>query len=850
MNARSSAGQQIDPPAGRGSSWRALPAWTVLFGGIVAALFVLSAFLVIDFTRDLVRGNAAERLRETAAILAEQTHQHFLSTDIDLSDLQERLEKVAVSNAALTSYLSQDAFNESLRDMAVRLPEVNAFFVAGAEGRLLASSSGPSAIEIDVSDREYFRVLRDGDTVTAFLSRPEMGRITNLQTVFLVRRINGPENEFRGVVGAAFSLGYFSHYISRIFGAHPDLSFLLLRRDGVLLSSIPDGSRLIDSDSEEWQFVSKVLASSEGSVAIVESSLTRTERSLVAFQSVRGYPLVLYTAMTEKAAVAPLSRLTIWTAVSAAVVIGLAACVVMLIVRHATMQRLVLEVENQAAEQRFAKAFYDSPIPLVILTVEGYVIEANRAYCELVGYPREALTGQSMLDLGIVSAKVREEAVSAVERGGGACRDIPITLTAKDGERRQVKASAAPIILGGVAHRLWTLVDETVQKRVEEQLRQSQRMEAVGQLTGGVAHDFNNLLGVISGNLELLAEEFPDRPRAQKMLQTAIRATDRGANLTRSLLAFARRQPLAPKTLDANELVRDMTELLRRTVPESIDIKFIAASTWSCEVDPGQLQNAILNLAANARDAMPEGGCLTIETGDARLDDTYAARHADVKVGDYVMLAVSDTGKGMSRDVAARAFEPFFTTKEVGKGTGLGLSMVYGFAKQSGGHISMYSEVGEGTTVRVYLPRSLTGKERPAVRTDIGNAKGQGETVLIVEDDPDMRALTVTMVRTLGYGVFEAGNAAEALALLREERGGLLLLTDVVLPGSMNGPTLALEAARLNPGIKVLYMSGYTENAILHGGRLDPGVRLLQKPFRRHELAAMIRAALDDRGLS
>jgi signal transduction histidine kinase len=382
----------------------------------------------------------------------------------------------------------------------------------------------------------------------------------------------------------------------------------------------------------------------------------------------------------------------------------------------------------------------------------------------------------------------------------------------------------------------------------QEQLRQSQKMEAVGQLTGGVAHDFNNLLGVISGNLELLEEALPGQPDLQRMLQAAVRAADRGATLTRSLMAFARQQPLEPRALDVNELTREMTELLRRTVPESIDIQVVPASGWICEADPGQLQNALLNLVANARDAMPRGGRLTIETGDAKLDAAYAAANAEVTPGDYVVLAVSDTGKGMSPDIVARAFEPFFTTKGAGQGTGLGLSMVYGFAKQSRGHAKIYSEVGQGTTVRVYLPRTASGVEAPAAAAGTTKAHGRGETILVVEDDADMRTLAVSVLRSLGYQALEAAGAQDALRLLREGRPLSLLLTDVVLPGSMNGRDLAQEAERLYPGLKVIYMSGYTENAVLHHGRLDPGVQLLQKPFRLRDLAERVRAVLDPDG--
>jgi PAS domain S-box-containing protein len=386
--------------------------------------------------------------------------------------------------------------------------------------------------------------------------------------------------------------------------------------------------------------------------------------------------------------------------------------------------------------------------------------------------------------------------------------------------------------------------DITERKAVDEQLRQAQKMEAVGQLTAGVAHDFNNMLAVISGNAEMLEEELgKDNPR----LATVYRATERAAELIQRLLAFSRRQVLKPEIINANSLIAEITGLLRHTLEENIDIESVAATgLWNCEVDPAQLENSLVNLAINARDAMPDGGKLTIETANARLDDDYAAAQADVNPGQYVMLAVTDTGTGMSQEVREHVFEPFFTTKSVGDGSGLGLSMVYGFVKQSGGHVTVYSEEGEGTTIKLYLPRSTetAAEKKEPVMDEVPVA--QGETVLVVEDDPDLRTLAVALLSSLGYRIIEAATGVAALEELESMSGVNLLLTDVVLPGGMNGRKLATEAERRAPGIQVLYMSGYTEDAIMHHGRLDADAELLQKPFRRSDLARAVRRALDD----
>jgi PAS domain S-box-containing protein len=501
--------------------------------------------------------------------------------------------------------------------------------------------------------------------------------------------------------------------------------------------------------------------------------------------------------------------------------------------------------ELTEAKQKLETIVRSSPLAIYTTDLNGVVTSWSPSAEKIFGWPAAEIVGERVPAAAQREGRDPEDLCRRV-LGGETFVDVETQHRKRDGSLIDVSITLAPLHdSSGQTHGCLRIAADIEQRKaMEEQLRQSQRMEAVGQLTGGVAHDFNNLLGVISGNLELLAEALEDRRDVRNMLQTAIRATDRGATLTRSLLAFARQQPLEPRPLDPNELIREMAELWRRTVPENIEMQLVAASTWLCEADPGQLQNAMLNLVANARDAMPAGGRLTIETHDARLDDAYAAAHAEVAPGDYLMLAVSDSGVGMTPAVAARAFDPFFTTKEVGKGTGLGLSMVYGFAKQSRGHVSLYSEVGEGTTVRIYLPRSAAGADQWEAPERSDDMRGRGETILVVEDDADFRTLTFALLRSLGYEVLDAGSAQAALRMLREGRHISLLLTDVVLPGGMNGPQLAEEALRLHPHIGVIYMSGYTENAILHHGRVDPGVNLLQKPFRKHDLAAKVRAVL------
>jgi PAS domain S-box-containing protein len=387
--------------------------------------------------------------------------------------------------------------------------------------------------------------------------------------------------------------------------------------------------------------------------------------------------------------------------------------------------------------------------------------------------------------------------------------------------------------------------DVTEQRELENRLRQSQRLEAVGQLTGGVAHDFNNLLTVIMGNAETLVASLDHDPKLRALAELTALAAERGAELTQRLLAFARKQTLTPKAIDVDELLAGMNDLLARALGEQVEIELVRASgLWHPFVDAAQLESAILNLCINARDAMPGGGRLTIETANVTLDETYARNADEVTAGQYVMIAVSDTGTGMPPEVAARAFEPFFTTKEVGKGTGLGLSMVHGFVKQSRGHVKIYSEAGQGTTVKLYLPKASDSDETatPSQAT-LQRVEGGSERILLVEDDAQVREHVAGQLRDLGYEVVAVAAAAAALAAL-EQRTFDLLFTDIVMPGGMNGRQLADQAHERWPHLRVLYSSGYTDNAIVHHGRLDQGVHLLSKPYRRSELAAKLRQVL------
>jgi PAS domain S-box-containing protein len=399
--------------------------------------------------------------------------------------------------------------------------------------------------------------------------------------------------------------------------------------------------------------------------------------------------------------------------------------------------------------------------------------------------------------------------------------------------------------------------ENEARRRAEELLRQAQKMEAVGQLTGGIAHDFNNLLTIILGGLDTIGRQISHLPnsaaaaRIARARDMALHGAQRAATLTTRLLAFARQQPLVPKAVDSNKLVAGMAEFLQRTLGETIALETVlAAGLWRAYVDEHQLENALLNLALNARDALPGGGKLSIETANCYLDASYVASLAEpVSSGQYVMIAVTDTGCGMDAVTAERAFEPFFTTKDPGKGTGLGLSQVYGFVRQSAGHVKIYSEVGQGTTLKIYLPRHVGGDEHQEKRERGSESAGAigAETILVAEDDEQLRNFTIEFLGELGYRVLGAPSGAVALEIIERVADIDLLFTDVVMRGGINGRQLADEAMRKRPGLKVLFTTGYTRNAIIHHGRLDPGVHLIGKPYTPTELGAKIRALLDER---
>ncbi len=550
------------------------------------------------------------------------------------------------------------------------------------------------------------------------------------------------------------------------------------------------------------------------------------------------------------------------------------------------------ELAHSRASEERARALLDAaPDALVVVDGTGHIVMVNAQTEQLFGYLREELLGQSIEVLvperahaGHVEKRQRFIDHPSVRPMGSG---LDLAGRRKDGSEVPVEISLSPLqtrdgVLVSAAIRDSTerraaqqalhAAHEELEQRVRERtaeleqtnralqaemadrqkaesaLYQAQKMEAVGQLTGGVAHDFNNLLTVIMGNLQILAKQLHTDALASELIQAALKAAKRGSDLNRTLLAFSRKQRLVPVALNVNELIDGMVGILRRTLGEQVQIVLQRAESIPLAMaDPAQLETALLNLAVNARDAMPQGGTLTIETDAVAFDEHSAALEGDLQPGRYVMLAVSDVGIGMTPEVAARVFEPFFTTKETGKGSGLGLAMVYGFAKQSGGHVKIYSELGIGTTVKLYLPEVTAPAEAliEATETQIVHPTGC-ETILVVEDEDDVRQLAVRVLSALGYRIFQAADGESALAILEREPKVALLFTDVVLPGGMNGPDIARQARVLRPKLKVLYTSGYTGNAIQQLEALNVEVSLISKPYAIDDLAQTVREILDE----
>ncbi len=513
-------------------------------------------------------------------------------------------------------------------------------------------------------------------------------------------------------------------------------------------------------------------------------------------------------------------------------------------------RRNEVEAELERTREEFRYLFQRNPLPMYLYSPSDLrMLEVNDAALQLYGYARNEFLAMTLRSIHPGDEQPRLSEVVGDANGAEFYTLRNWRQCNKRGRVFEVDTFSRGMGTGPGALRLVAVVDVTSRNAVEKQLRQAQKMEAIGQLTGGIAHDFNNLLTIVLGNLEMIVEQPELNTEVRSMAYEALASVRRGASLTRRLLAFSRQQPLEPRSVDMAHMVTDMTGLFRRSLGETIQVQCtLPPKLWPVSVDASQLENALLNLAVNARDAMPSGGVLGIEARNVTLTAADLAAHPEAVAGDYVQIAVMDSGVGMAREVLDHVLEPFFTTKPVGKGTGLGLSMVYGFARQSGGHLRITSEVGKGSTVKLLLPRQQ-GEARPVepmpMLTGVMPRSASGETILLVEDDATIRRLVQRLLTMLGYRALVASDAQTALEVLSQHAPVDLLFTDVVLPNGRSGADLVVEAQRMQPGLRVLYMSGYTRNALQNNAAVEENPSLLTKPFRKEDLARAVHRSLN-----
>ncbi|MGE0453208.1 MAG: PAS domain S-box protein [Vicinamibacteria bacterium] len=769
--------------------------------------------------------------------------------------------------------------------------------VADLDGDVICSAVPPPH-PVNIADRSYFRTALDsrGFSVGAF----QNGRVVGRPTINFGYPIVDDRGGVHGVVFAALDLARLHEFEKSVVARLPvGATLTKIDANGKVLARQPDPGGSVGRGAFEAATLGRVLAAPSGVflervpggephlyafsrvspartggrlhvVLVLPASAAFAEihrallRDLLALALAAGFALVLTRAFSERLILKPARRLVAATSRLAAGEFAARSGLphargeIGELARAfdemaASLERREAESRGaqetlRASEERYRGLFENANDIVYTHDPSGRVTSFNRAGEAITGYTRDEVLGTDILQL--VAPEQRSLAGQMIESklaGAEAATTYELEIVTRDGRRvplevssRLVLADGRPVGVQGMAR------DVSERKRLEAQLAQAQKMEGIGRLAAGIAHDFNNLLGVIVGYCDLMEHDvLPER--ARKRLGQVKDAGVRAASLTRQLLAFSRRQVLEPRVLDLNAVVADAAKLIERLIGEDIALRTrLAEDLGRVRADPGQMQQVIMNLAVNARDAMANGGSLSIETANADLDEEYAAAHAGMLAGSYVMLALSDTGAGMDAATQARIFEPFFTTKELGKGTGLGLATVYGVVKQSGGYIWVYSEPGRGTTFKVYLPRVDAAAEIPEAQRAQTSAPGGSETILVVEDDSSLRELARECLERDGYAVLDAPSAFAALELARLHPARIhLLLTDVVLPG-MNGRALADQLAKLFPDVRVLYVSGYTHDAIARHGVLEAGIHFLSKPYAHETLARKVREVLDE----
>ena len=814
----------------------------------VFLVFVLTRAVLLWWEYDRTLAAEQRRAENLAHVLAEHLNRTFGAVESAINQLALHSERIGGPGAPPKEWA------EVLEATLSGLSGVGSLNVLDADGFVVLSTN-PSVTGTSRRGLYLHRRLRDEPSGALVIGPATLSEHVSGVRIPVGRALHDAEGRFIGFLAATFQPERLRSFYEAIDVGRAGIIHLL-NFDGHLLFGQPHPNPLRDSAAIIQTILESAPSGSAG--GFLRAPLEQPGGSyLTAWRPLSRLPLIVTVSIAEADALSSWdTELIMVSGSSAGMAVLLALAGVWITASSRAHARTVEERDKvgaalQRSQTQFQAILDHSPSGIALKDRDGRYLLANRQVQEWLGRPQEEIIGKTATDLfskdDAHQAKADDERVAST----GAVVAREWSLTFPDGAVRRIVTTKFPVRFTngtpvGVGA-IWA--DVTASREAEDKLRQAQKMEAVGQLTGGVAHDFNNLLTAVIGNLDLVLGDAEAGSLLHRQLEAALRAALRGAELTHRLLAFARRQPLHPTFMDVNALIDECRVLLRRTLGAEIDIELkLVDGLWQVLVDGGQLENALLNLAINARDAMPDGGKLIVETSNVTLDREYGERNPDVVPGPHVMISVSDTGIGIEPEVIDRVFEPFFTTKAQGKGTGLGLSMVYGFAKQSGGHIRIYSELGQGTTVKLYLPRASGAEhtDREQHVEPVEHLPAGDEAILVVEDDPDVAAFTMAALETLGYHVLAAADGPAAIAELRKVPQLHLLITDVVLPGGLNGREVAAKVQEASPATKVLFISGYAESIIVHQGRLEQGMHFLPKPFARAALARKVRAILND----
>jgi signal transduction histidine kinase/CheY-like chemotaxis protein len=805
---------------------------------LVVVAYVLVTGGLLGMLLMQLRSESETTSRRELGAFAQLVAGHTFEVALGLEDAL-KLTEVTLSVAGGSGAADDESIRAMLRDVAGNARALKDILVLDARGRVIHQASGRADIGADWSDRPYFARFRS-DKALKFDLAPATkrggARAAAAEWVIpVVHAWRRPDGSFAGLIVGLMDPAFFGKtwtFDAEIAG----LSIALTGRDGGVIMRRPFDGGTVGEPVADGATLGQLSPGRAG------DTLISNDGRLLAYRRVAAYPdLVVFVSQPMGEVLGGWQRVA-WVVGSGWLLASLGLGGLGLWLARERRARGLLE-------NRYHALFDSIPQPVIVSDAESGRIHAFNA-AAVHQYGTAIGDGPLPADFAVLAERRQDFTPAAAvlirdqrhRNRDGAEVDVELTV-------RQIDYDGRPALLTVAADVSDRLRAERERRAAEEQLRQSQKMEVLGQLTGGIAHDFNNMLMVIIDGAEELADSEALDGERLKTLQRIAASAERAEDLTRQMLAFSRKQPLRPRPTNVNDLVTDTGKLLRRALGEQVEIDSILADElWSVDVDRAQLETALVNLCLNARDAMPTGGRVLVETRNIAVDAALVAHEPGLEAGDHVLITVSDTGQGILPQHADKVFEPFFTTKASGKGSGLGLSMVYGFIKQSRGHIAFSTEIDRGTAFRIYLPRS-TGEPADSAQRKPVVIAGGSERLLVVEDDPQVRASVVRQLQSLGYTVTQAGDGVAGLAAVTEARRPFdLLLTDVVMPGALNGKALADEVGRRAPTTRVVFMSGYTDNILQSRGSIDAGVRLLNKPFRKSDLARMIREALDEPG--